>query len=121
MTGERPDPSPDIAASEPLGWLFDTVGLDEAERPRSFDGLLDWAASLAPGRQEALIQRLGVLVCKSSRGQRALASAFLFAIDFVHVDERARAEEEGFPSFLSDLTGTDGPHRDAILALLASK
>ena len=111
----------DIADCPPLLWLFEAVGLAPEEHPTTFDGLLDWAAAMDYRRQEAMIGRLGVLVRKSSRGQRALTSAFLFAIDFVHIDERARAEAETVTSFLSDLTGTDRPHRRAILALLASK
>jgi len=113
--GDRP------ADHEPLLWLFDALDLDTDRRPQEFDDLLNWAAAMDYQSQEALIARLGELVVKASRGQRALASAFLYAIDFAHVDDRARAEPQGGPTFLSDLSGADGAHLDAILSLLASK
>ena len=106
---------------EPLCWLFDALALSAAQRPDSFDGLLNWAAAMEYQRQEAMIARLGELVVKASRGQRALASAFLYAIDFAHVEDRARADVPGGSSFLSDLGGADSAHLEAILCLLASK
>ena len=110
-----------IEECKPLLWLFEALGLSRDQRPPSFEEILDWCSALDYARQEQMVKQLGTLVQKSSRGQRALASAFLFAIDFVHVDETARAGMDGTPSFLSDLNGTDRFHREAVLSLLASK